>query len=128
MQSDVWVGMVIINMLMDALTIDVLKIGAFTSVLVEIGVDMLADVEIIVATLAVIGVKFALALSYVVDMMSGVVIDLLSGVITGAVTCISVDLLADKNASVLAAVVTAFDFNMPVPLEESILLCSALFG
>ena len=62
MQSDVWGGMFIINMITDALTIDVLVINSLADALVDIGVDMLADVDIIVVTPTVIGVEFALAL------------------------------------------------------------------
>ena len=49
-------------MITDALTIDVLVINSLADALVDIGVDMLADVDIIVVTPTVIGVEFALAL------------------------------------------------------------------
>ena len=92
---------------------------------------MLADLDIIVVTPTVIGMEFALALSDAADMLPGVIVgvcvkalaDVLAGVLIAVVTCIGVEVLPDVNVNTLGAVMTAFNFNMPVPLEESILLC-----
>ena len=55
------------------------------------------------------------------DVWADVVIDALAGVII-VVTGIGV-VFADANTNVLATVMTAFEFAMPVPLEESMLFC-----
>lgn len=55
------------------------------------------------------------------DVWADVVIDALAGVII-VVTGIGV-VFADANTNVSATVMTAFEFAMPVPLEESMLFC-----
>ena len=64
-------------------------------------------------------------------MLSGVVIGVLIEALTeflavvpiGSVTSIIVDMIADVNMNVLAAVLTPFEFVIAVPLGESIPLC-----
>ena len=116
MLSDLWCGSVIINMLTDVFTVEVLKIGSLTDVLVHVSVDKLVEVEIIVEVRVAIAVE-----CFAVDVLSGVVIvvfmEALSDMLTVVIiaVAITIDVLADVNASVLADVMTTFEFDMPVP-------------
>ena len=113
----VWAGEVI-NMVLEVLAIDV------RGMIVVIA--MLDDVEIIVAAV-VIALEFAVPVSYSVDVLSDVVVDalidalagVLAGVIIDVVFGIGVEVLADVNVNVCAAVMTALvEFPMPTTLEE----------
>ena len=55
---------------------------------------------------------FVVPLVYFVELLSDVVVEALAGNIRAEV-------LTDVNLSVLAAMITAFEFPMPIPLEES---------
>ena len=76
----------------------------------DVGVDML---EIIVMTF-VVGVVAETVV---------VLTDLLTVVIIVAVSVTDADMLADENASSLAAVMTPLEFTLSAPWEESMSLC-----
>ena len=93
----VWNG-VVINMLLEALGI-IVAIEKFDGVMIGVGVDMLADVDIIVVgVIVVVALEFGVSVSDKGDMLS--------------------DVLADGNVNVWAAVTTALEFAMPTPLNE----------
>ena len=86
-------------------------------------IDVLADVEIIVVGAIVIVLKFALLVSYCVDVPSSEVdvdlfIDALAGAILGVLPGFGIEALADVNAIAFAVVMTALEFPMPTTLEE----------
>ena len=100
-------------------------IGDMVVVVEVLVIDVLTDVEIIVAGVIVIDWKFALSVSYSVDMSSSdVVIDLfvdaLVGMMIGILTGIGIESLADMNANTFGAVMTALELPVPTPLEEFI--------
>ena len=102
--SEVLRGGMVINMLTDMPTIDVLAINALGGVLVDVGAGMLTDIEVAVVVPTVITVKFAPPVSQGVDMLSAVAVDILIEALT--------DGLADANVNVLAAAMTALWFAM----------------
>ena len=114
-------------MLTDVLIIDVLAINALGDALVDVGAGMLTDIEVIVVVPTVITVEFFPPVSHDVDVLSAVAFDVsvkaltdvLVGAIIAAVTSIGVGVLVN----VLASMVTASEFSMPMPLKESILCC-----
>ena len=99
---DIWVDEVVIGMLTDIMLV------------------MLNGVEIIVLFAAVIVFEFTLSALYAVDAMTGVLIGALADAIIGVVLGMG---SAAANMNVLTAVMTASDFAMPVPSEESIPFC-----
>ena len=112
-----WAGPVV-NILVDVLTIDAwfgVVLGTLTDVMIDtltdvmvvvVGIDMLNGVEILVWAFAVTTLEFIETVSYVVDMMTDVVVDALTGVIFR--------LVPDMNVDILATVITALDFPIPV--------------
>ena len=82
---------------------------------------MLAGVEIIVVTVAVISLGFAVPISYCAGVLSDVVvgalIDMVVDVIMDVVTGIGVEVLADANVNVFASMMTALEFAVPKPRE-----------
>ena len=100
----------------DAATIDLV-------VLVEaLFIDVLAEV--------VTASEFAAPASYFVYVLSDTVVDALAGVMAdammGFVTGIGVEMLADANVNVFAALMIALEFGLPKPLGE--FSCCAAFG
>ena len=117
--SDVCGG-AIINLPTDAPTIDLLSMTD-VSLWIDIAVGIL---EITVLTFGAISVELVPSVSCGVDVISGVIIDVLVGVMIVFVTSIGVDVLADaKVIKNLAAVMTDFEFLVPVPLVQSRLFC-----
>ena len=108
-----------------------LALDEFVPLLLDIGVDILAGVEIIEVTAATIAVEFVRPQSSGVTILSGVVVGVLmeelTGVlafgIIGVVTRIGIEVLGGVNVTLWTAVVTACEFDVPVPLEDSVLLC-----
>ena len=98
----------VVNMLAEALTISV-AIEELTGLMVGVGTGMLADVEIIVMTAAVIALEFA-ATAF------DVLIDALADV--------GVDVLANVEVNVLVAAMTVLGFAMPAPLYEFSCCCA----
>ena len=72
--------------------------------------DVLADLEIIVVGVIVIVFKFALSVSYSIEVPSGVVVGLLTDALAGAI-------LGDLSG-IDVADVSALEFPVPTPLEE----------
>ena len=73
--------------------------------MVGVDVDMLDDMEIVLATALVITLEFVMSVAYIVDVLSDVVVDIL------------VDVLADVNVKVLATVMIPLTF-VAAPSEE----------
>ena len=88
----------------------------------DVASDTLANLGIIVLAAGVILLEFAVTVTYSVGVMSGVVADallnMLTGTIIGCVSDIGVEVLADVNANVFAAVITTLEFAVPMPSEE----------
>ena len=84
-------------------------------VMIGVGVDMLANAEIIVVTAAVIGFEFTFEVAYAVEV--------LAGVRAGAIIAGAPDTAAEVDESGLAAMMAAleFEFTLPAPLEKSLL-------
>ena len=74
-----------------------------TDVIFGVGLDMLTDME------SMVGVACA------GDMRAGVPDDLLTVLIIDVTTASDIDILADKNANGLAAVMTPLEFTLPAP-------------
>ena len=85
-----------------------------------VGVDMLANAEIV----AVIGFEFIVKVAYAVEMLAGVWAGVWAGLIIGGAPDIGVEV----NASGFAAVMTALEFALLAPLEDSFLCCRAPFS
>ena len=92
--------------------VDVLVLDEFVAVLLDIDVNILAGVGIVEVYPALIVVDFAFTVRCGVE-------DVPSDMVVG----VFIDVLSDVNATVWAAVMAAFKFDMSVPLEESVLLC-----
>ena len=88
----------------DRLT-DVMLVDMMTDVMFGVGVDMLTDMEIIVTP--AITLEFWGGVEYVVDLVTVLIIDVVSA--------IDVGMLADENASGLAAAMTSSEFTLSVP-------------
>ena len=86
-------------------------INVFSDAMIVDGVDMLVDVETIVVTTAAIDLESAATVLYNVDVLG----DVRTGVTIVVVT--------DTGADVLADVMTAFDFVLSTLLEELKLFC-----
>ena len=85
--------------------------------------DVLADVEIIVVGIIVIVLKFALPVSYSVDMPSSDVsldlfMDALADAMLASLTGIGIGMLVDVGANAFAVAMTALEFPVSTPLEE----------
>ena len=84
-------------------------------------IDVLADVEIILADVNVMVLMSVLKVSYAVDVTSGVAVDLfVEAWVLDVLTGIGIALLlwADMNANAIAVVMTALEFPVSTPLEE----------
>ena len=86
-------------------------------------IDVLADVEIILVGVIVIVLKFALPVSYSVDVPSSDVsvdlfMDALASVMLAVLTGIGIGMLADVSANAFAVAMTALEFPVSTPLEE----------
>ena len=92
-------------------------IDALTGFMVGVDVDMLDDMEIVLAITVVITLDFAVSASYIVDMLSNVVVDALVDVIVDGVSDVAVDVSADVNVKILSTVMTALTF-VGAPSEE----------
>ena len=80
--------------------------------------DVLADVGIIVPTVVAIALEFGVTASHPVDVVIGVLIDVFTEIISGVRPGIGVDVLANVNVNIFAAVEMAFlEFKMPTPFE-----------
>ena len=95
-------------------------------VLLVIVVTVVAVTVVVVRALVraetVIGPFVAVLTVDVLIIVSGMAVDLLLDALTditrGVRTNMGVDMLADVNATVLALLMTVFEFDMPDPLEE----------
>ena len=85
------------------------------AVMFEVGFGMLSVMEIIVMDTPKITLGFVVRVTYSVDV--------LDVVITGVVTAIDVDILADENVNGLAAVMTPLELTLPAPLEKTMPFC-----
>ena len=84
--------------------------------MIGVGVDMLSDamlsvMEIIAMATPAITLEFVGSVSYVTDVLTGV----LTVLIIGVVTAMDVDILADGSGNGLAAVMTPFEFTLSSP-------------
>ena len=83
---------------------------------------VIETLEILVVTVVVITLEFVVPISYFVYVLSDMVVGALTGVmpdsITGFVSSIGVEVLADANVNDFASLVTAWDFGLPKPLGE----------
>ena len=63
--------------------------------------------------------KFAGRVSYFVYVLSDMVVGaLVAGVVTGFVSSIGVEMLADANVNMSTSLMTALEFGLPKPLGE----------
>ena len=85
---------------------DVMFVDRMTDVMFRVGGDMLTDMEIIVTP--EITLKFFGGVEYVADVL-----------IIDVVSAIDVAMLADENASGLAAAMTPSEFTLSAPTGES---------
>ena len=117
MVSLIVVVVVVLNVLVcDAAIIDMVVV---VGVLV---IDVLADMEIIVVGAIMIVLRFAVPLSYSVNVSSSGMVDdlsmdVLAGSMLGALTGIDVGVLSDVSANAFAVVMTALEFPVSTPLE-----------
>ena len=80
--------------------------------------DVLADVGIIVPTVVAIALEFGVTVSHPVDVVIGVLIDAFTEIISGIRPGIGVEVLANVNVNIFAAVGMAVsEFKMPTPFE-----------
>ena len=92
-------------------------------VVVEVlAIDVLIDGEIFVLVVIVIVLKFALSVSYSVDVPSSDVavdlfIDALAGVMLAVLAGIGIGMLADVSAKAFVVAMTALEFPVSTPLE-----------
>ena len=82
-----------------------------------LSIDMFADVEIIVLTVVVIALDFAVTVSHSADVVVGMLIDVLADVIIGVLSSIGVDVLTDVNVNIFAVVMTVLEFAVPASSE-----------
>ena len=89
-------------------------IGNMVVVVGVLGIGVLADVEIIMAGVAVIVLKFALPVSYSVDVPSDVAVDLFMDGLADVMLCvlngISIEVLADVSVNTFGVVMTTLAF------------------
>ena len=130
--ADVWVGEV-----MSMLRGEVICIGVCNGVVIEeliimiIGSrnDMLADVDIIVVTAAVIASEFSVSVLYAAVVLTDVSINILAGGIIGAVARIGVGVLTGVNANGCEAVIIDFKFILTTSSEENFVpFCGAMLS
>ena len=122
----------------EGLDIDVptdVTIDRLSDVMADIGIGMLTDGVIIVVTPVVLDLKFAVSVSYAVDVRADAVMDAdvsidvaieaLSGAFAGAMTgFVTAGLLYDVNANTLSMVMTDLEFiTMSASLKDSLLFC-----
>ena len=110
-----WWDETVIGMGTDVPTIDLLSTDSSAGVLVDVGANMLTGVGITCIGVAPtpITLEFALPVLHAANLPSDVVMNVLIKALT--------DVLDDANVNVLAAVMNAFELNVPIPLAESIL-------
>ena len=93
--------------------------GVLADAMLDIGVDLFPDMEIIVMDTPVITLEFVVRVEYAGDVLA----DLPVATIIGVVSATDVDILTDENANGLAAVMTPLEFTLPAPCEESMPSC-----
>ena len=86
-------------------------------------IDVLADVEIIVVGAIVIVLKFALPVSYSVDVPSSDVavelfMDALAGVMLAVLAGMGIGMLTGVSANAFTVAMTALEFPVSMPLED----------
>ena len=131
--ADVWVGEV-----MNMFRVEVLRIGVCDDVvigelivIIMIGADanMLADVDIIVMTAAVIDLEFSISVSYAAVVLADAVVDGLTGGVIGDVTAVGVEVFTCVNANICEAVKTDLKFILTTPsVENFVPFCGALLS
>ena len=111
-------------------------------VMVDVGVDILAGVEVIIWSIAVVVLEFTAALSYVVDVSAGILcsgaaidVDAVIGARVGFVVDVSItgfadviicavpDVGIDALTDVLTVATAVLKFIMPTPLTDSVPSC-----
>ena len=85
-------------------------------------IDALVDMKFIVVGVNVIDLKFALPVSYSVDVPSsgmdiGLFMAALAGVMLAVLAGIGIDVLADVSANTFTVFMTALEFPVSTPLE-----------
>ena len=85
------------------------------AVMFEVDVDILYVMKIIGMDTPKITLEFVVRVTYSVGV--------LDVVITGVVTAIDVDMLADENVNGLTAVMTPLELTLPAPLEKTMPFC-----
>ena len=106
----------LINMLVEFRVRDMraeVVIDVSAVVMLGVSVNILVDLGIIVVTVAVIGFEFVVKVALAVEVLAGVIIG-------GGP--------AEVKASSLAPVMTALEFALLAPLEDSFLCCRAPFS
>ena len=91
-------------------------------VMLELGVDMFPDMDIIVMTTPAITLEFV-GEADVVDVPASVLAVVLVVMIIDAVPAIDVDMLDNENVNILVALMTPLEFTLPASREESIPFC-----
>ena len=84
--------------------------------MLSICVHMLLNLEIIVVTAVLIGLEFTVKIVCAVKVLAGAMIGGAS------------DIGTERNANSLSAIITALNFGLPAPLEESFLCCLSPFS
>ena len=85
--------------------------GVLAGVILDIGVDMFPDMEIIVLNTSVITLEFVVRVAYSGDVLA----DLPVVAIIDVVSATDVDILTDENANGLAAVMAPLEFTLSAP-------------
>ena len=108
--ADVAFGLVCVCVCVNMLS-SVIGTEILTGVMLDVGIGMLSDMEIIVMATSAITLEVAVGLAYAVD----VLVNLRGVVIIEVVRAIGVAMLADENANGLAAVMAPFEFTLLSP-------------
>ena len=85
--------------------------GVLADVMLDIGVDLFPDMEIIVMDTPVVTLEFVVRVAYA----GGVLADLPVAAIIDVVSATDVDMLADEGVHGLVAVMTPLEFTLPAP-------------
>ena len=86
-------------------------VDILTELILDVGFEMLPDIEIIVMVTPTIVLEFVVETVYAGDVLA----DALLVLITVVAPAIDVDMLADENLNGLAAVMTPLEFTLSSP-------------
>ena len=86
-------------------------VDILTELILDVGFEMLPDIEIIVMVTPTIVLEFVVETVYAGDVLA----DALPVLITVVAPAIDVDMLADENLNGLAAVMTPLEFTLSSP-------------